>query len=117
MTPAGKPEIIWDPVTRREAPQRKFFIPSVDTKGWGRWSLVSRVPLIRPTIVPAIRAIRIRTTGLVMPPLTSIPQMQAQNVALAPTERSIPAVIRQSSIPVERSAVKVVCFRTDMILL
>ena len=49
--------------------------------------------------------------------LTSIPRMQAQKVALAPTERSIPAVIRQSSIPVDSRAVKDVCLRTDMMLL
>ena len=43
--------------------------------------------------------------------MTSIPAIQAQNVAFAPTERSMPAVIRQSSIPVESSALNDVCFR------
>ena len=50
-------------------------------------------------------------TGLDTPRCTSIPAIQAQNVAFAPTERSMPAVIRHSSIPVESSALNDVCFR------
>ena len=49
-----------------------------------------------------------------MPFCTSIPAKQAQNVAFAPTDRSIPAVIRQSSMPVDTSALNDVCLRTDI---
>ena len=46
-----------------------------------------------------------------MPDLDRAPIKQAQNTALAPTDRSIPAVIRHSSIPTARKALKAVCFR------
>ena len=51
---------------------------------------------------------------MVMPLFISIPARQAANVALAPTERSMPAVIRQSSMPVETSALNDVCLRMDI---
>ena len=45
------------------------------------------------------------------------PMTQAQNTALAPTDRSIPAVMRHSSMPVARKALKAVCFRMPIMLL
>ncbi len=117
MTPSGKPDTICEETTRSDAPHRKFFMPKVDTNGCGRCRRVSSKPLIRPINVPATIATTISTNELVIPPLTSIPQIQAQNVAFAPTDRSIPAVIKHSSIPVDSSAVNVVCFKTDIKLL
>ncbi len=49
-----------------------------------------------------------------MPRWIIIPATHAQNVAFAPTERSMPAVIRQNSMPQAVSAVNGVCFRMDI---
>ena len=54
---------------------------------------------------------------LVTPALFIAPITQAQNTAFAPTDRSIPAVIRHISIPVARNALKAVCFNMPMMLL
>ena len=51
---------------------------------------------------------------MVTPILTMAPATQAPKVAVAPTERSIPAVIRVSNIPVESRALKEVCFKMDI---
>ena len=109
-------EIILEAVTSSAAPQSTFFIPRVDTKGCGRCSLVNSSPFTMPTRVPVRSATTIRTKELVTPLVTRNPHIQAAKVALAPTERSMPAVIRQSSIPVDRRALKVVCFKIDIIL-
>ena len=62
-------------------------------------------------------ATTIISTPLEISALFIAPMTQAQNTALAPTERSMPAVMRHSSMPVARKALKAVCFRMPMRLL
>ena len=69
---------------------------------------------MKPMIPPPTTATRTSTTELVMPLFTSMPARQAPKVAFAPTDRSIPAVIRQRSMPADSSALKDVCLKTDI---
>ncbi len=72
---------------------------------------------MKPTRPPATMATTIIKIPLVTFALFMAPMTQAQNTAFAPTDRSMPAVIRQSSMPVARKALKAVCFRMPMRLL
>ena len=103
--------IVWECVIRSARPQRTNFMPSVETNGWGRSSLVSRVPFMNPQNVETRIAQIIRRNGFVMPDCIITPIRQVARIALYPTDRSIPAVINASSMPDAIRQFTLVCFR------
>src|SRR5699024_12826510 len=83
INPIGVELVISSATTRRT-----FFIPSVDTKGWGRSSRVSRVQLTNHIKVQISSAAPIRTTWLDTPKCCIRTQIkQAPNTVLEPTYR------------------------------
>ena len=87
-------------------------MPSVETKGWGRSRRVSSVPLRKPQKVLTAMPDTMRTTGLVTPKFcTSTPMRQVDSTVLEPTDRSMPAVMRTTSMPAEMRQLMDVCLR------
>ena len=106
-----------DPVITRATPSSTFFMPMVDTKGWGRSSRVSRVPLMKPAKVLTARPQMARMRALVTPKFwTSTPMVQVHSTQLEPTDRSMPAVIRAHSMPEAIRQLMDACFKMFMML-
>ncbi len=61
-----KPMVL-EEVISSATPQSTFFMPSVETKGWGRSRRVSSVPFIKPASVDTRMATGIRIKAEVMP--------------------------------------------------
>ena len=116
-TPAPVKPMDLEPVMTSARPHRMFFMPMVDTKGWGRSRRVSRVPLMKPARVLTARPQTASSTGLVRPKFwTSTPMVQVHSTQLEPTDRSIPAVISAHSIPEAIRQLMDACFRMFMTL-
>ena len=99
-------------------PHSTFFMPMVDTKGWGRSRRVSRVPLMKPAKVLTARPAMISSGVLVMPKFwTRTPMVQVHSTQLEPTDRSMPAVIRAHSIPEAIRQLMDACLKMFMMLL
>ena len=103
-----------EPVMTSARPHSTFFMPMVDTKGWGRSRRVSSVPLMKPARVLTARPQSTSRKGFVMPDWTITPMVQVHSTQLEPTDRSIPAVIRAHSIPEAIRQLMDACFRIFM---
>ncbi len=117
-TPVLVKAMDFDPVITRARPHSTFFMPKVDTKGWGRSKRVSRMPLTKPANVLTARPAMISSGMLVMPKFwTSTPMVQVHSTQLEPTDRSMPAVIRAHSMPEAIRQLMEACLKMFMILL
>ena len=98
-------------------PHSTFFMPMVDTKGWGRSRRVSRVPLMKPAKVLTARPAMISSGVLVMPKFsTRTPMVQVHSTQLEPTDRSMPAVISAHSMPEAIRQLMDACLKMFMML-
>ena len=90
-------------------------VPSVTMNGGSRRRVMSK-PLSRPALVPKAKPISRAATPGTPKSAESLPMMTEVNTAMAPTERSMPAVRMMSVCPMARVPTNMTCWTTRLAL-